>query len=585
MKTDLRLSPAWYVPAVLLILTILLLTLILASLSRQALEREERLLLDPKEAQGRTMVRSIASASRISAMVEGGGRQLDRFIADTALNENLVFVAVYDSRDETLIASPGFDPEEYGLVLSEVRRRLSDVEHTSSLETFGQTGQIFLHIGRFDPLDSPWVHLRMLEIPTIPGVIERPDSDGGDEYSYVVIGMSTADLDEAVSNGKRQALLNGFLVLLLGTVGFYFLIMVQGYYSARKALVAFRLYTLDVIQGMAQGFINIDERGTLRTINPEAELILNIKAKDYIGKDWSELFPRESWDEMANLLENSNISYDMEIEPSRPGNPFLKVTLIPVRGHSGNRGKVLFLRDMGEVKSLQAQIRRTEGLAALGRLVAGMAHEIRNPLNSIRGFSQHLKKKFKPDSSEGKAVDVIVREVDRLNRVITDLLDFSRPREPKMNRLDLNDLVRSTEALVEKEAAGQGVTIVVEVQQSGVPVMGDEDSLKQLLLNLFLNSFQSMPDGGILTIRTGISDRRPYISINDTGTGIKESDQEKIFEPFFTTRTAGTGLGLAIVHRIVLDHGGDIQVESAPGRGTTFTIRFPEIEENRQKKQ
>jgi two-component system sensor histidine kinase HydH len=578
MPSALKPSPASYVPAVLLILTILLLSMILASLSRQTLEREERLLLDLKEAQARTMVRSIASASRISVMMGEGGRHLDRFVADTAQNENLAFVAVYESREGILIASPGFKPEEYGLVLSEVRRRLSDADHASTLEPFRDTGRIFLHIGRFHPLDSPWVHLRMLEIPTIPGVIEKPEREGEDGFSYVIIGMRTDDLDEAVSKGRRQALLNGFLVLLLGTVGFYFLIMVQGYYSARRALADFQLYTIDVIQGMAQGFINIDEQGTVRTINREAENILDIRARDHLGKSWSELFPRESWDEMARLLEGRNVSYDMEIEPSKPGKPHLKVTLIPVRSHAGTHGRVLFLRDMGEVKGLQAEVRRAERLAALGRLVAGMAHEIRNPLNSIRGFSQHLRNRFKPESSEGKAVDVIMREVDRLNRVITDLLDFSRPRVPKMEKLDLNDVVRSTGALVEREAASQGITIVTEMDE-GVPVNGDADSLKQLLLNLSLNSFQAMQDGGILTIQTGISNQRPYLAISDTGPGIEENDQEKIFEPFFTTRDTGTGLGLAIVHRIVLDHGGDIRVESTPGSGATFTIRFPEIKE------
>jgi two-component system sensor histidine kinase HydH len=577
MKTESKLSAARFVPAVLLVLTILLLALILASLSRKGLKREEKLLFDLKETQARTLVRSIASASRISAMLEEGGRHLDRFIADTAQDEDLAFIAVYESRKETLIASPGFNAEEYGLVLPEVRRRLSDAEYTSSVETFGEAGRIFLHIGRFNPLDSPWVHLKMLEIPTIPGVIERPELDGEDMFSYVIIGMSTDDLDKAVSKGMRQALLNGFLLLLLGTVGFYFFIIVQGYYSARRALADFRLYTLDVIQGMAQGFINIDNRGTLRTINPEAETILDIKARDYLGKNWSELFTRGSWEGLARLLESRNVSYEMEVEPSEPGKPHLKVTLIPVRGHAGTQGRVLFLRDMGEVKGLQAEIRRTERLAALGRLVAGLAHEIRNPLNSISGFSQHLKKKFNPESSEGKAVDVIVREVERLNRVITDLLDFSRPREPEMERVDLNDVVRSTGALVEREAAGQGVTIVTEADEKGVPVTGNSDSLKQLLLNLILNSFQAMPDGGILTIQTGTSGRRPFLSINDTGTGIEESDHEKIFEPFFTTRDTGTGIGLAIVHRIVLDHGGDIRVESIPGSGATFRVRFPEI--------
>jgi two-component system sensor histidine kinase HydH len=247
-----------------------------------------------------------------------------------------------------------------------------------------------------------------------------------------------------------------------------------------------------------------------------------------------------------------------------------------VRGQEGVQGMVVFLRDMGEVKGLQAEVRRSERLAALGRLVAGMAHEIRNPLNSIRGFSQHLKGRFEPGTSEGNALDVIVKEVDRLNRVITDLLDFSRPREPALKAMDLNDVVRSVLDLVGREAANQGVTVVRELKDDGAGIMGDLDGLKQLFLNLFLNALQAMPDGGVLTIRTARVGGRGILSLSDTGPGIPEEDQERIFEPFFTTRDTGTGLGLSIVHRIVLDHGAEIRVESKPGSGTSFVVRFPE---------
>jgi two-component system sensor histidine kinase HydH len=236
---------------------------------------------------------------------------------------------------------------------------------------------------------------------------------------------------------------------------------------------------------------------------------------------------------------------------------------------------VLFLRDMGEVKGLQAEVRRSERLAALGRLVAGMAHEIRNPLNSISGYSQHLKGKFGTDTPEGKALDIIIREVDRLNRVITELLDFSRPREPELESLDLGDIVRSTLALIARETSSQGVTVVKEPPDTQVMVMGHADTLKQLLLNLSLNALQAMPDGGVLSIQTGVSGKRPFLKVSDTGPGIPEEKQESIFEPFYTTRESGTGLGLAIVHRIVLDHGAEIRVESSPGAGATFVVRFP----------
>jgi two-component system sensor histidine kinase HydH len=566
---------ARYVPAFLLLSIILLLSLILASLSRQALEREKQLLLELKERQASTMVRSIASASRISAMMGERGQQLNRFVTDTAQTEDVIFIAVYDGLGQLLVASPGFEIEDQRLSVPEMRQRLEDLDYTSGLEQFEDLGTVFLFIGKYHPMDSAWVHLRMLEIPSIPGVMDESEPPAGDTANFVLIAMGTGDLDGAVAKGMRQALLNGFLILLLGTIGFYFLILVQGYYSTRRALADFRQYTLDVIEGMAEGFINVDPAGILRTINPEAEALLGVRAKDYLGKHWRELFSQDEWGQITELLESNTAFYDIEVSPGISDRSYLRASMIPVRALEGADGMVLFLRDMGEVKGLQAEVRRTERLAALGRLVAGMAHEIRNPLNSISGYSQHLKGKFGSDTSEGKALDVIVKEVDRLNRVITELLDFSRPQDPELEPLDLSETVRSTLALIAREAASQGVTIVEDLPDKRVMVMGHADTLKQLLLNLSLNALQAMPDGGVLNLQAGIHGKLPFLKVSDTGPGIPLEKQESIFEPFYTTRESGTGLGLAIVHRIVLDHEAEIRVESSPGSGAAFIVRFP----------
>ena len=570
-------TAARYVPAFLLLSIILLLSLILASLSRQALEREKQLLLELKERQARTMVRSIASASRISAMMGERGQQLNRFITDTAQTEDVIFIAVYDSLGQLLAASPGFESEGQRLSVQEMRQRLKDLDYASSVEQYQSLDSVFLFIGKYYPLDSAWIHLRMLEIPSIPGLMDETEPPAEDTANYVLIAMGTGDLDGAVAKGMRQALLNGFLILLLGTIGFYFLILVQGYYSTRRALADFRQYTLDVIEGMAEGFINVDSGGILRSINPEAEAVLGVRARDYLGKNWRELFSQEEWGQITELLENNTSFYDIEVSPGTSDRSYLRASMIPVRAleGAGADGMVLFLRDMGEVKGLQAEVRRTERLAALGRLVAGMAHEIRNPLNSISGYSQHLKGKFASDTSEGKGLDVIVKEVDRLNRVITELLDFSRPRDPELETLDLGDVVRSTLALIAREAASQGVTVVEELPNTQVLVMGHADTLKQLLLNLSLNALQAMPEGGVLNLQADVYGKRPFLKVSDTGPGISSEKQESIFEPFYTTRESGTGLGLAIVHRIVLDHGAEIRVESSPGSGATFIVRFP----------
>jgi two-component system sensor histidine kinase HydH len=575
MRTP-RLRPTGYITLFILLLAILLLAIILASLGQRSLKREKSLLLDLKRRQATLMVRSISSAARISTMMlESGDRHLIRFVNDAAESEEVVFVALYDNSGRFLTGSHRFIPDVHGLSLREFNNRLAGVDESYALEELPELGRMFLFVSRFNPLDSSWIHLRMLEIPSIPGVTE--ESEETEHGYYVLIGMDTTDLDEAVEESTKQLLLNGFMLLLLGTIGFYFLIVLQGYFTARKALADVQQYTVDVIDGMAEGLVSIDNEGIIRTVNPEAERMLDVKLKEIAGKHWSDFFSEDRWENMSVLLARGTPFYDQEmLAPDKDGS-HLAATMIPVRSQVGGGGSVLFLRDTGEVKLLEAEVRRSERLAALGRLVAGMAHEIRNPLNSIRGFSQHLSQRFEEDSQEGRSISIIMKEVDRLNRVITELLDFSRPREPVLEELDLNEVVRSAASLVERESISQGVKVVEELRPEGLFINGDEDSLKQLLINLFLNAFQALAEGGVLTITTSLGKDHAELEVSDTGTGIADEDLDSIFEPFFTRKAEGTGLGLAIVHRIVQDHGGEIRVSSTPGRGTTVVVKFPKV--------
>ena len=466
--------PVGYLPAVLLLSTILLLTLILASLGQRSIKREKSLLLNLKGRQAEFVIKSLASASRISVlMLDPSSRHLQRFVNDTADTEHVQFIAVYNAQGRLVAKSRKFSSALQGLTVAEIKTRIGKGDRAFYLEDYPGMGKVYVLAGRFFPFDSSWMHLRMLGIPSIPGITENLEDVGNDTGAYyALVGMDMGDLDEAVEKGTRQIILNGLLLLLLGTVGFYFLILVQGYYSARRALADVRQYTLDVIEGMAEGLVNIDQAGILRNVNPEAEHMLGESSRGLEGKHWNKAFEGEEWHPVKECLSRGMPFYDLEIPPGGSHRRHLVVTMIPVRGRTG--GMVLFLRDMGEVKNLQTEVRRSERLAALGRMVAGMAHEIRNPLNAIRGFSQHLKSRFAPESVEMRSVDTIIREVDRLNRVITELLDFSKPRDPELVEIDLNELVSSTVTLVEREAASQGITCVNEANSPPVHIMGED---------------------------------------------------------------------------------------------------------------
>jgi len=226
------------------------------------------------------------------------------------------------------------------------------------------------------------------------------------------------------------------------------------------------------------------------------------------------------------------------------------------------------------ILEIEEQLRRADRLSALGELAAGMAHEIRNPLGSIRGTAEILRDGIDPSDKRHEFAGILIKEVDRLNRVVQDFLDFARPAPVERSRVDINEVLREILVLTRQQTVKSGIR--AEFLPGDLPKLpGDREQLKQAFLNLILNALQAMDTGGLLTIATARIDDEARVRFTDTGQGIPPESREKIFNPFFTTRREGTGLGLAITHRIIQGHGGRIEVESRIGEGTTFTVALP----------
>jgi two-component system sensor histidine kinase HydH len=215
-------------------------------------------------------------------------------------------------------------------------------------------------------------------------------------------------------------------------------------------------------------------------------------------------------------------------------------------------------------------------MAAMGGLAAGVAHEVRNPLSSIKALATFFAEQFEEGSESNEAAKVMVQEVDRLNRVITELLEFSRPTDLKKDISDVGPLISRSIQLVQQDAANKHIDIKVKIADNICPAWIDPDRLTQCLLNLYVNAIQAMEDGGVLTVgcRPG-EDGDIRIVVSDTGSGMPVDQSDKIFNPYFTTKSKGTGLGLAIVQKIVESHGGRITVQSESGQGTSFSIHIP----------
>lgn len=262
-------------------------------------------------------------------------------------------------------------------------------------------------------------------------------------------------------------------------------------------------------------------------------------------------------------------------------------------GHTGElMGALVAFSDMTAVRKLEEQVRRTDRLASLGTLSAGMAHEIKNPLVSIQTFAQLLPERFDDKEFRDTFSALIGDEIRRIDNLVTRLLHFARLERPSLSRLRLCVVLGDALRLLDEQRKRSHVRLVEDLAAERDAVMGDADQLSQAFVNFLLNAIEAMPAGGTLTVATAVvkgalpggegaraGRDAVRVSIADTGCGIAPANLSRIFDPFFTTKSQGTGLGLAVTHRIIQEHRGAIEVSSAEGKGTRFDLSFPLAEE------
>lgn len=244
------------------------------------------------------------------------------------------------------------------------------------------------------------------------------------------------------------------------------------------------------------------------------------------------------------------------------------------------KAEVILERRHEEQKGLLAQLNHAERLAALGEMVAGVAHEIRNPLGIISSTAELLRQRLAESKSQERLAQIIVDEANRLNQTVTEFLDYARPREPQLRLCNLEELLERNLEFLQPEIDKHHITIERQYHLDGQPLAADPDLLHRAFLNILINAIQAMPEGGKITVLTEFEPQSKgvQIRIQDTGDGIEAETLKKIFNPFFTTKDMGTGLGLSIVKSIVESHQGTITIDSNPGQGTTVSITLPEVE-------
>ncbi|MEW6107639.1 MAG: ATP-binding protein [Nitrospirota bacterium] len=337
--------------------------------------------------------------------------------------------------------------------------------------------------------------------------------------------------------------------------------------NAEERASRIEIYNENIFQSVPSGVVGFDQDFRITKINSAAEKILGLRESEVIGKKNNDIFnsPITEIIENRKIVERAEVGYVTHAGKRI----WLGLTISPLKDSSGSTiGQILVFTDLTDLKALQSQMELRERLSTLGEMSAGIAHELRNPMGVISGYTKILSKKA--DDALMPAVEAINKEIAVMDRIITDFLSFAKPTELILSNVDLNELISGCIKAIQN--ISDRIDLKLNVDKMPV-IKGDEVLLRQSIANLLQNAVESMPEGGDLNLNGSVKDYL-YISISDTGHGIPENIKDKIFLPFYTTKERGTGLGLSIVHKIIVAHGGTIQVESCE-KGTSFTIRLP----------
>jgi two-component system sensor histidine kinase PilS (NtrC family) len=352
--------------------------------------------------------------------------------------------------------------------------------------------------------------------------------------------------------------------------------------ATMQRLASLRMLHERIVESIRSGLVTTGLDGRIFTFNSAAEEITGYSAKDMIGEKASKLFG----DLTVAVEESLRASMEGEMAPRfeadvlTPEQLRLRIGygIAPLFAESGETtGLVITFQDLTDVRAMEETSRRQDRLAAVGRVAAGIAHEIRNPLAAMRGAIQVMQADLKEQPEQAELMEIILRESDRLNKIITDFLTYARPRLGEFFAVDVRELLKETFTLMRHSPELHSGHVLEElVPNQPLPVDADQAQLKQVFWNLSRNALQSMPDGGRLSVEMRRrKNGRVQISFTDQGCGMSPQQVERLFEPFSSSRTGGTGLGLSIVYQIIRDHSGTINVRSIAGQGTVINIELP----------
>ncbi|UCD82229.1 MAG: PAS domain-containing protein [Desulfobacterales bacterium] len=575
--------PPWALIGAVVILLPLFTLITLTNINRQK-EKSTQLLLE----KGAALIRSFEAGTRTGMMgMHPGGFQLQLLLTETAQQPDIVHLLVTDDAGK-IIAHNNLKlvGRSYGTNLD--LKKLSETKTPQWRILEDPDGsRVFEVYRRFTPTKRPggWMHgggmMRrgMQQHLNQSTMFQRSFSDSPD---IIFVGLDMTAIEEAHRADIRHAVIMGVVLLLVGFAGITLLFVFQGYRATRASLSRIKAFSDNVVENIPIGLIALDDRQQIAAFNHTAESLMQITFQDAVGRPAEHILPPELCAALkCPEIQDQVIEKEIDCTVGDGLIVPLEIGASLLADENGTLlGYVILFKDLTEVRALRREIERSQRLASVGRLAAGVAHEIRNPLSSIKGFATYFKQRYQDVPEDQQTADIMIQEVDRLNRVVSQLLDFARPITVSPKATSFKTLLEDSLKLIERQARDKQIAIDIRNSAKIDEVKIDPDRLNQVLLNLYLNAIEAMKPGGQLQIEVAGNEENSGLKlrVSDTGRGISQEDLSRIFDPYFTTKTSGTGLGLAIVYNIIEAMGGGIEVTSHPGRGTTFSITIPDAD-------
>ena len=573
--------PPWILIGAVAVLLPMVVFITVENINRQK-DKSIHLLLE----KGAALIRSFEAGTRTGMMGrQWGGFQLQQLLSETAQQPDIVYLMVADETGQAVAHS---NPEQIGRIHGAELdlKKISGVKNLQWRQITRPDGQnVFEVYRKFIPSGPSRGrgmmkrHMQMMGHQLPSGWQENENITNSARIIFV--GLDMRPIEEARRADVRHAVVMGAILLLVGFAGFTLLFLVQSYRATRASLSRIKAFSDNVVENVPIGLLALDHLGKIAAFNKGAESILQLSTTEVIGQSARKVLPQKLLKEIDNSRTHDDV-IEKEIESTTAEGKTvpLEIGVSSIKDENENFvGNVLLFKDLTEVRELRREVARSQRLASVGRLAAGVAHEIRNPLSSIKGFATYFKERYPDQPQDQQTAAIMIQEVDRLNRVVGQLLEFSKPISIKPQKVSLSSLVANSIKLIEDRVDEKNITVNIQNSARVDDVRIDPDRTNQILLNLYLNAVDAMEDGGKLTVDfSSGSDRSDiHITVSDTGRGISPEHLTKVFDPYFTTKSSGTGLGLAIAYNMfaVETMGGAIKVTSNPGKGTSFSVTIP----------